>query len=253
MAIFSDLPFELREQIIVYALQIYLVEEFKASLREWRPSEKTQVMASFQPGQRTLNALKLTSKHTYADTFIASQKWLDYETIDLFERVEAINTKLRACDEGRAHRVYRCSMEVAEDYRRSDWIAKNGFSRIDKYRRKLHQLDTGKGPTKRPEGSVSIDSSSCSVDVAQGSNGSEQALSASDAPPRRLSRREEEMTVFFSSYTQDRKRTGEAERLVVEAAAKWKKERILPSPKVWKKIDPTDVYWWRPYKKERRS
>ena len=95
MPSFNDLPYELREQILVHALYCtYTTHEIDGALEDESQLSAGLARASIKLGQRTLKALKLTSRRMYIEAAEASRIWLDYETVDLLKELESVTARL---------------------------------------------------------------------------------------------------------------------------------------------------------------
>lgn len=238
MSAYDDLPFELREMIIVYALY-----------RDYTPFEPLVAAAKLKLGQQTLKALRLTSRRCYVDTITASREWLDYEMIDLFEQLEETNTRLEEHFEGLKSPWEPNLEELLCD---NSWISREGLALADGCRRRLDQseyqvwrrlsnLHVKKESTNHASGLPGL------------INGQVNWLPTPNnllSPPRYRGFRQKQLIVEFGAsasclivISPDIEQA-----LIADARRKWKDESKLPEYE----IAIPSAYWWRPHRRVTR-
>ena len=252
MPTFNDLPFEIRERIIVYALyRTYSNEELGASLKGPHHSYAIYITANLKLGQRTLSALKLTSTQTYTDTIAASREWLDYEMIDLFEQLEAVNARLskhaRTC---RSMIEYNSTAPRKDPFRRH-WISEKSFFYLEEHRRRLERSEhrTWKRLFKMLMGTESIEGFYDFMCMAEGARNASRTVDGRLASPKPRSFRQRELLVCFGN-TIDIENTLDSkvsEILNARSVANWENYRELPAS--WSMMSPL-TFWWGPYRRQ---
>jgi len=238
MLTFNDLPFELREQILVHALHTaYPTGEFNAALNNPCHAKAMFITAKVRLGQRTLSKLKSTSREMYADAVIASRKWLDYEMLGLFEELEPIKSRLfEHAQRCRTPFEYIATVS-GEDYHRFIWITQKEMNYLAKYQRRLNWIEHRTWARLRRElpGTGSFDGFCEFVNMAE-------IAPAQPASTNLLRKRE--LTVCFGD-----KLVGiddDCEPDAIGDAARWVQSRYLPY--FWYGSSLTD--WWRPYRRQ---
>ena len=142
MPSFNDLPYELHEKIIVDALYCtYTTHEIDGALESESWLSAGLACANIRLGQRTLRALKLTSRRMYIEAAIASRNWLDCETIEILEELESITARLYkyAVDCGSSFKFY--SKDTIVDRLRAFWISKVEIRTVYLYKRRLDEVE----------------------------------------------------------------------------------------------------------------
>ena len=129
-----SLPGEIRRMILIAALyRTYDPKEFKSALRDPNPSYSVFVDADIKLGQRTLSALKLTCRGLHDETTAASEMWLKYLMIDLFEELEELRARFLIFRKGFSDpSSFNQAIDRQGDHRYV-WIAQMELSHVRRY------------------------------------------------------------------------------------------------------------------------
>jgi len=248
MLTFNDLPFEIREQILVHSLHTtYPAAEINAALNNANHAKAVFIKGKVRLGQRTLSKLKKTSRGMYADAVIASRKWLDYEMLDLFEEPEPIKARLfEHAQRCRSPFVYIATVS-GEDYHRAIWITQLEMNYLAKYQRQLSWIEYRtweclRRKLPRPE---SFDGFCEFMNMAEEHAAPRQSSGVAPAQSASTNlHRKRELIVCFGD-----KLVGiddACEPHAVGDAARWMQSRYLPNFGYGSNL--TD--WWRPYRRQ---
>jgi len=248
MLTFNDLPFELREQILVHALHTaYPTGEFNAALNNPCHAKAMFITAKVRLGQRTLSKLKSTSREMYADAVIASRKWLDYEMLDLFEELEPIKSRLfEHAQRCRSPFEYIATVS-GEDYHRFIWITQKEMNYLAKHQKRLNWIEhrTWERLRRKLPETGSFDGFCKSMNNAEEHVASRQSSEVAPAQPASTNLlRKRELIVCFGD-----KLVGIDDGCEPDAigdAARWVQSRYLPYFGYGSSL--TD--WWRPYRRQ---
>ena len=250
MPSFNGLPYELREQIIINALyRIYTIDEMDDALMADSRFTYGLTRASIKLGQRTLKALKLTSRRMYIEAAEASRIWLDYETIDLLEELETITARLfiYAIDCG-SRAVFDFTKSRVDEYRCS-WISKAEIRTVVLYKRRLDEVElrTWKRLRSTLTGTETIEGFCEFMNMVERQDSSQEVYGNLSTPSRHRygpSRRQKLLTVRLhgvdvgpdADYTPG---TDRSDRWV----AAWKRQRMIPVFRYGVSV----LRWFRPY------
>lgn len=255
MPSFNDLPYELREQIIIDALYCtYTNHEIDAALENESQLSAGLARASIKLGQRTLKALKLTNRRMYIEAAKASRIWLDYETIDLLEELESITARLfkHSIDSGSRVKFYS-TVVSGVDLHRCLWISKMEIRTVCLYKRRLDEVElrTWKRLRSTFTGTESIEGFCEFMNMMERQDASQGDCGNTSPHSQRrcgLSRRQELLTLSFYGVDvgPDAIYAPGTDRYD-SVLARWKRQRTLPEFRYGVSI----MQWFRPCQKRK--
>ena len=253
MPSFNDLPYELHEKIIVDALYCtHTTHEIDGALENESWLSAGLARANIKLGQRTLRALKLTSRRMYIDAAIGSRIWLDCETIDLLEELEAIKARLFKYEI-----VCRSSTKFYADTfvgrLRAFWISKVEIRTVYLYKRRLEEaeLRTWKRLRHTLTGTESIEGFCDFMNMVERQNASQgHCGNPSPHSQRRsgLSRREKLLTICLHGVDVGPDGTYKPGTYRPDPVlGRWERQRTLPIFHYRSSI----MQWYRPFQKQK--
>ena len=255
MPSFNDLPYELHERIIVDALYCtYTTHEIDGALENESWLSAGLARANIKLGQRTLRALKLTSRRMYIEAATASRIWLDCETLELLEELESITARLYkyAIDCESHFKFY--SRDTIVGRLRAFWISKVEIRTVCFYKRRLDEVElrTWKRLRHTLTGTESIEGFSDFMnmverqDAFQGHCGNLSPHSQRRCGP---SRREKLLTIRLHSI--DVGPDGICKPGTYRpnsVLGRWERQRTLPTFFYGSSI----MQWYRPFQKQKK-